>query len=125
MEHTIPLCEVEEHHTATTKEIESQMPDDGFFMGLADCFKVFGDPTRLKILSLLTSGTLCVCVIKEILGLADSKLSYHFTILKKAGLISSEQQGNWVLYSLTETGADAIHAADPKISAENVCRCRK
>jgi ArsR family transcriptional regulator len=101
------------------------IPDEEALCRDAALHRALADPTRLKILSLLTSGTLCVCVIKEILGLADSKLSYHFTILKKAGLISSEQQGNWVLYSLTETGADAIHAADPKISAENACRCRK
>ena len=101
------------------------IPDEEALCRDAALHRALSDPTRLKILSLLTSGTLCVCVIKEILGLADSKLSYHFTILKKAGLISSEQQGNWVLYSLTETGADAIHAANPKISAENACRCRK
>ncbi|MDD4127758.1 MAG: ArsR family transcriptional regulator, partial [Methanomicrobium sp.] len=39
------------------------------------------DTVRLKILSLLKEGPLCVCAIKEVLGLADSKLSYHLNVL--------------------------------------------
>jgi predicted transcriptional regulator len=59
------------------------------------------DPIRLKILAMLALQPLCVCVIKAVLGIADSKLSYHLGVLKKAGLITGEQQGNWIIYSLT------------------------
>ncbi|MBN1195386.1 MAG: helix-turn-helix transcriptional regulator [Methanomicrobiaceae archaeon] len=47
---------------------------------------------------------LCVCVIKEVLHIADSKLSYHLSVLRKAGMITGEQQGSWIIYSLTGTG---------------------
>lgn len=59
------------------------------------------DPIRLKILAMLAVQPLCVCVIKAVLGIADSKLSYHLGVLKKAGLIAGEQQGSWIIYSLT------------------------
>jgi ArsR family transcriptional regulator len=36
--------------------------------------------------------------------IADSKLSYHLTILKDAGLIEGEYQGNWIIYNITDTG---------------------
>jgi ArsR family transcriptional regulator len=62
------------------------------------------DPIRLTILYLLAVQPLCVCVIKACIRIADSKLSYHLTILKKAGLIEGEPQGNWIIYRLTEKG---------------------
>jgi DNA-binding transcriptional ArsR family regulator len=66
------------------------------------------DPIRLKIIAMLGIQPLCVCVIKEVLGIADSKLSYHLGVLKKAGLITGEQQGNWIIYSLTAEGAECL-----------------
>lgn len=36
--------------------------------------------------------------------IADSKLSYHLTILKESGLISGEYHGNWIIYSITPDG---------------------
>ena len=66
------------------------------------------DPIRLKILAMLGVQPLCVCVIKAVLGIADSKLSYHLGVLKKAGLIMGEQQGSWIIYSPTgeDTGEE-------------------
>ncbi|MEN6342045.1 MAG: metalloregulator ArsR/SmtB family transcription factor [Methanospirillum sp.] len=57
------------------------------------------EPLRLKIVHALAVQPLCV--IKEIVGIADSKLSYHLNQLKKAGLIDGEQQGSWIIYHPT------------------------
>jgi ArsR family transcriptional regulator len=62
------------------------------------------DPLRLTILYLVRDQPLCVCVINRFMRIADSKLSYHLTILKDAGLIEGEYHGNWIIYSITETG---------------------
>ena len=62
------------------------------------------DPVRLTILYLLAIQPLCVCVIKDCIGIADSKLSYHLTGLKRVDLIEGEQHGNWIIYRLTEKG---------------------
>ncbi|ABN55946.1 MULTISPECIES: ArsR/SmtB family transcription factor [Methanoculleus] len=67
-------------------------------------FRALADPLRLKILAMLAVQPLCVCVIREVLGIADSKLSYHLAVLKKAGLVAGEAQGNWIIYSLTDLG---------------------
>ena len=53
---------------------------------------------------MLAVQPLCVCVIKAVLEIADSKLSYHLSVLKKAGLIQGDQQGNWIIYRLTGGG---------------------
>lgn len=59
------------------------------------------DPVRLKILSLMRFQPLCVCIIKTMVKIADSKLSSHLTSLKKAGLIDGEQQGLYIIYQST------------------------
>ena len=59
------------------------------------------------------SQPLCVCVIKEVVNIADSKLSYHLNILKEQDLISGEQQGNWIIYSITDKGRQALENTQP------------
>jgi ArsR family transcriptional regulator len=39
---------------------------------------------------------------------AGSKLSYHLNILKESGLIEGKYHGNWIIYSLTDTGREHI-----------------
>lgn len=62
------------------------------------------DPVRLTILYLLMVQPLCVCVIKQCILIADSKLSYHLNVLKESGMIESRQEKNWIIYRLTDTG---------------------
>jgi DNA-binding transcriptional ArsR family regulator len=71
-------------------------------------YQACADPVRLKILCLLNIQPLCVCVIKAVIKIADSKLSYHLTILKKAGLIEGAQQGNYIIYTITTSGKEFI-----------------
>ncbi|MFA5332148.1 MAG: metalloregulator ArsR/SmtB family transcription factor [Methanoregula sp.] len=71
-------------------------------------YHALSDPHRLKILYLLRDQPLCVCVIKRFMRIADSKLSYHLTILKEGGLIEGEYHGNWNIYSLTDLGKQYV-----------------
>lgn len=57
------------------------------------------DPFRLRILESLSLSDMCPCLLKEITGLTDSKLSYHLRILENAGLVRSRRSGNWRIYS--------------------------
>jgi ArsR family transcriptional regulator len=58
----------------------------------------------MEILHLLRVQPLCVCVIKQCVQMADSKLSYHLNILKETGLIEGQTRKNWIIYHLTDTG---------------------
>jgi ArsR family transcriptional regulator len=60
----------------------------------------------------LLSQCLCVCVIKEVVNIADSKLSYHLSILKEQEFIVGEQQGNWIIYSITDRGRSALKSTE-------------
>ncbi len=63
-------------------------------------FHALSDPLRIQTLELLRSEELCVCDLCEILGVTQSKLSFHLKTLKEAGLVRSRQQGKWIYYSL-------------------------
>ncbi|MFO7990931.1 MAG: metalloregulator ArsR/SmtB family transcription factor [Thermoplasmata archaeon] len=67
-------------------------------------YKALSDPKRLKILTILNEQNLCVCLLKEILDIADSKLSYHLSVLKDRGLIEGERDANFVIYNITDKG---------------------
>jgi len=86
------------------ESLVSQLPEDAEARAVASLFRALADPFRLKILALLTVQPLCVCVIRSVLKISDSRLSYHLSILKKAGLIAGEQSGTWIIYRLTEEG---------------------
>ncbi len=67
-------------------------------------FNALSDPIRLQILHALDLVDLCPCVLKEITGLSDSKLSYHLNVLENARLIKSGPQRKWRIYVITELG---------------------
>ncbi len=81
--------------------IISELPGDKDLELMRDWYQACADIVRLKILFLLEPRPLCVCVIKAVVNIADSKLSYHLNILKKTGLIEGEQQGNYIIYRIT------------------------
>ena len=74
--------------------------------------QALADPIRLTVMYALLSQPLCVCVIKGVVRIADSKLSYHLTILKEQDFISGEQQGNWIIYSITDRGRLALKCTE-------------
>ncbi len=67
--------------------------------------KAVSDPGRVKILKLLESRDLCVCEIRELVGLAQPTVSKHLKILEEAGLVESAKIGQWVNYRLAGEAA--------------------
>jgi ArsR family transcriptional regulator len=69
---------------------------------LARMFKALGDPTRLRLLSRITSapdGEICVCDIAgEGFEVTGPTISHHLKTLREAGLIEGERRGTWVYY---------------------------
>lgn len=67
-------------------------------------YHALSDPLRLSILYIIKDQPLCVCVINKFMRLPGSKLSYHLTGLKEAGLVEGTYEGNWIIYSITDRG---------------------
>ena len=65
--------------------------------------KALSDEGRLRILSLLNSKKdLCVCEIKEIMGLSQPAISSQLKILEGAGLVQYEKDGRWINYNINK-----------------------
>jgi len=78
---------------------------------LVDQHKALGHPVRLRILSLLRAGELCVCQINAVIRLAPSTVSAHLADLKRAGLLEERKNGRWVHYRLADRLPASVAAA--------------
>ncbi len=76
-----------------------------------DVFKATAHPARLRILSMLRPGGLCVCQITAVLQRAASTVSAHLAELRRAGLVVEHKDGRWVSYRLAE-GPEATGLLD-------------
>ncbi len=74
----------------------------------ARLFKAFSDPTRLKILKLLTNRKMCVCELNMAIDTSQPTISHHLNILENAGLIHGERQGKWIFYSISNDIVSSI-----------------
>ncbi len=104
-------------HEDVVAQVRQNLPEDGKLLQLADLFKVFGDGTRIRILSVLLAAEVCVCDLATLLGMTQSAVSHQLRILKQARLIKSRRDGKTVFYSL----ADDHVATLLKQGMEHVC----
>lgn len=73
---------------------------------LTAVYKLLGDETRLRVLSLLGAHELAVGEIQKILGTGQSTLSSQLALLKEQDLVAARREGQKVFYRLS-TGSEA------------------
>ena len=73
--------------------------------------KALSDLNRVRVVSMLTAGELCVCQVTEVLQLATSTVSKHISILKQAGLVEARREGRWMHYRLADQPSQAAQQA--------------
>ncbi|MGL4670554.1 MAG: ArsR/SmtB family transcription factor [Methanobacteriaceae archaeon] len=83
--------------------ILSKIPNENNIISQADVIKAISDPTRLKIIYLISYGELCVCEIYEALNKSQPTVSHHLNLLKKAGFLKWRKEGIWTYYKLSNT----------------------
>ncbi|MCH5204719.1 MAG: helix-turn-helix transcriptional regulator [Oscillospiraceae bacterium] len=103
-----PSCELICVHPEEIERIRDKMPDDDTLIDLAELFKVFGDSTRIKILSALSCGELCVCDLSVAVGMSNSAVSHQLKLLKNAELVRFRRDGKVVFYSLADDHVNTI-----------------
>ena len=69
---------------------------------LDELFRGFADPTRIRLLSVLAAGELCVCDLVEILDLAQPTVSRHLAYLRQVGLVEVTRESRFAHYRLAE-----------------------
>ena len=86
----------------TGTKIKKEMIDEDVIFDMAELFKVFGDSTRMKIISALLQDELCVGEIAEITNSTQSAISHQLRVLKQAKLVKFKKVGKTVYYSLDD-----------------------
>jgi ArsR family transcriptional regulator len=81
---------------------------------LARLFKALGDPTRVRLLSMIaaTEGReACICDLTAPVGLSQPTVSHHMKQLVDAGLVSREQRGKWAYYAVVDESLNSLARA--------------
>lgn len=77
---------------------------------LARVFKALGDPTRVRLVSIIAAsegGEACICDLTEPVGLSQPTVSHHMKLLTEAGLVEREQRGKWAYFRVVGSALDA------------------
>jgi len=102
MRETLALCDHEVIHADVVQRVHETMTDDRTLCDLADFFKMFGDSTRVKMLSALEVHEMCVCDLAALLSMTTSAISHQLRSLRQANLVKSRRDGKVVYYSLAD-----------------------
>ena len=110
------MCEVFASHEDAVNRVKEHMLSDDEYLDLSEFFKIFSNPTRLKIISLLTVDDLCVCDICEALDLNQTTVSNQLRILRANNIVKYQKEGKMARYSLTDLHIEMIY----KVGLEHI-----
>lgn len=69
---------------------------------LARFFRALGDPTRLRLLTLLLEGERSVTALVEAVGAPQGRISTHLGCLRWCGLVTAHREGRQMIYAITD-----------------------
>ncbi|MDO5851975.1 MAG: metalloregulator ArsR/SmtB family transcription factor [Methanobacteriaceae archaeon] len=96
------ICTIQKTHPNSIQKVKKEKINEEIILELSETFKVFGDPTRVKIMNILSIEELCVCDISEILNLSQSAVSHQLRILRNKNLVRYKKVGKQAYYSLSD-----------------------
>ena len=76
----------------------------------ATLFRALGDPTRVKIVNVLSQSDepVCVCELVPALSVSQPTVSHHLKKLTEAGLLEREERGKWAFYTLSGEAVERL-----------------
>lgn len=78
------------------------MEEKNLIQKLSEFYKIFSDPTRIKIIEYLLDGKRCVSEIADKLEISQSAVSHQLKTLRQSNLVKTEKNGQLVYYELTD-----------------------
>jgi DNA-binding transcriptional ArsR family regulator len=76
--------------------------DPASITGLTEIFRVLGDPTRVRILDVLSHAERCVGELAAELGMTESAISHQLRLLRGARIVRSRRDGRMIFYALDD-----------------------
>lgn len=111
MDKKIPVCSEPHVHEDVVNRVKDEMLTQEEFNDLSVLFKMYADPTRLKILSLLFKEEMCVCDISTLLDMTQSAVSHQLSVLHQNRIIKYRRSGKNIYYSLDDEHIQLIFDA--------------
>ncbi|WP_299546439.1 metalloregulator ArsR/SmtB family transcription factor [uncultured Helicobacter sp.] len=102
------MPELDSTRKEALNKIANNLPKEELLYDLAEFFKIFGDSSRIRILSILREEKLCVNEISHLLQLSPSAISHQLRILRQARLVRYQKIGKEVFYSLDDDHIEKI-----------------
>lgn len=102
------ICKTLIVHEKIVNRVRDSLPGQEVLAKLTDLFKVFGDPTRVKILKALLISEMCVCDLSVIIGSSQSAISHQLRILRQSDLVKYRKEGKVVFYSIKDNHIKTI-----------------
>lgn len=82
-------------------------------------FKLFADPSRLRILHALDKQEMCVCDMAAFLGSSESAVSHQLRLLRTSGLVVNRRQGTILYYRLSDKRLPELIGLALSLQGEN------
>lgn len=105
----LPMCQEHEHGASDVAIARAQecLPSEDLLCELSDFYRIFADPTRLKILFTIEEP-MCVCDIARVLGMTKSAVSHQLKVLRQSNLVRYKRSGKNIFYSLSDEHVKVI-----------------
>lgn len=98
----VDTCECSIVNEDLVEKGKKELLSHDLIINVAEFFKIFSDPTRLKIVTILLKNELCVCDIAAILGMSHSSISHQLRVLRQFKIVKNRKEGKVVYYSLDD-----------------------
>jgi ArsR family transcriptional regulator, lead/cadmium/zinc/bismuth-responsive transcriptional repressor len=82
--------------------VRASMPSDEQVAELADVFGLLADPGRLRVLTALLEGEMCVCDLAAAAGASESAASHHLRLLRAHRVVQVRRSGRMAYYQLAD-----------------------
>ena len=102
------VCQTRCVHDQAVTLARTKMPAEETLAELGDFFKTFGDSTRVRIVSALISGELCVCDIAAALDMSVSAVSHQLRVLRQAKIARTRRDGKQIYYSIADKHVEIL-----------------
>ena len=76
--------------------------DEQTAVRLAELFRAFSDPSRIRIISALAAEELNVGTLADSVGLSESAVSHQLRVLRQMHLVRVRKEGRQVFYALDD-----------------------
>lgn len=118
-------CDTDCIHPASVMAARMALGDAPDAHDLASLFSILGDPTRIRVLTALSTGELCVCDLAAATRVNRSTVSHQLRVLRDHRLVRRRREGKVIYYALDDDHVVELLATAGAHSAEGVLDLRE